>query len=349
MQLSHVAVGDTTDTRPSGATPHHRGRLTRIALAATASALASVSFADPALAAHGHVASPSNLQYNYTTVDNPGDLTFNQLLGINTSGEISGYFGSGAAGHPNQGYLTSSSGLTTFTPENYPESTQTQVTGLNDRGLTVGFWSDTDNGNGMDANFGFWSLGGHFHTVIFPTGNPASPEINQLLGVNDSDVAVGFYNDSSGNSHGYTYNILTDTYHEIKIAGATSVTATAINNHGDVAGYFTDSKGTHAFILSRLGLLRVLNVHVPDVAMTQVFGINDDNEVVGDYTLSSGQMYGFTWSPSSGFELGINDPGGVGTTTLNGINDAGDIVGFYVDSNNYTDGMLAIPGSSSSS
>jgi len=60
-------------------------------------------------------------------------------------------------------------------------------------------------------------------------------------------------------------------------------------------------------------------------------------------------MYGFTWSPSSGFELGINDPGGVGTTTLNGINDAGDIVGFYVDSNNYTDGMLAIPGSSSSS
>jgi hypothetical protein len=52
---------------------------------------------------------------------------------------IAGYFGSGAQGHPNQGYLLDppySSG--SFVPENFPGSVQTQVTGLNDRGVTVG-------------------------------------------------------------------------------------------------------------------------------------------------------------------------------------------------------------------
>lgn len=34
----------------------------------------------------------------FTTIDNPLDPTFNQLLGINTAGVISGYYGSGAPG-----------------------------------------------------------------------------------------------------------------------------------------------------------------------------------------------------------------------------------------------------------
>ncbi|HWG24343.1 hypothetical protein, partial [Actinospica sp.] len=36
--------------------------------------------------------------YSFTTVDDPADPTFNQLLGINQNGIIAGYFGSGAAG-----------------------------------------------------------------------------------------------------------------------------------------------------------------------------------------------------------------------------------------------------------
>ena len=43
--------------------------------------------------------------YHFRTVDNARDLTFNQLLGVNNEGVIAGYFGSGAQGHPNQGYL----------------------------------------------------------------------------------------------------------------------------------------------------------------------------------------------------------------------------------------------------
>jgi hypothetical protein len=43
--------------------------------------------------------------YTFETLNNAVDPTFNQLLGINSSGLISGYFGSGAGDHPNKGYL----------------------------------------------------------------------------------------------------------------------------------------------------------------------------------------------------------------------------------------------------
>src|SRR5271155_3606157 len=99
--------------------------------------------------------------YSFQTIDNPRDLTFNQLLGINDEGQIVGYFGSGAAGHPNKGYVIPA-GSRYFVNENFPGSVQTQVTGENNRGITVGFWSNTNMGVGMDANFGWVNVNGHF-------------------------------------------------------------------------------------------------------------------------------------------------------------------------------------------
>ena len=72
--------------------------------------------ADVAMATNG-----SN-NYTFTTVDDPADLTFNQLLGINDFGVIAGYFGSGspAATHPNKGYRVAPYSGTTFINENFP-------------------------------------------------------------------------------------------------------------------------------------------------------------------------------------------------------------------------------------
>ena len=39
----------------------------------------------------------------------------------------------------------------------------------------------------------------------------------------------------------------------------------------------------------------------------------------------------------------VDDPNGLGTTTINGVNDFGGLVGFYVDGNGNTDGFTAIP------
>jgi hypothetical protein len=52
---------------------------------------------------------------------------------------IAGYFGSGAAQHPNKGYyLMPGHTQLDYRIENFPGSTQTQVTGLNDLGTQVG-------------------------------------------------------------------------------------------------------------------------------------------------------------------------------------------------------------------
>ena len=111
-----------------------------------------------------------NGRYSFTTLDNPADPTFNQLLGFNNGGIIAGYFGSGAAGHPNKGYvLVRTRARFKIMKENFPGSTQTQVTGLNDRGVTVGFWSDMNTANQQNDNFGFYWLNGRLSTTRFIT------------------------------------------------------------------------------------------------------------------------------------------------------------------------------------
>ena len=165
-----------------------------------------------------------------------------------------------------------------------------------------------------------------------------------MLGVNDQGIAVGFYNDSKGNSHGYSYSIRSHRYHRITVPGATSVTAAAINNRNDIAGFETNSAGTvEGFLKLNDGRLTTLNV--PGSSMTQAFGINDGDVVVGTYQVGTGDnavSHGFIWAPGFGFQ-NVDDPNGIGATTVNGINDHGRLVGFYTDSSGNTDGFLATP------
>ena len=338
-----------------------RARLTTAAavvggFAIVGTALATMAGAAPASAgtlAATATATPTAIAgYRFSTLDNVKDVTFNQLLGINNHGLIAGYFGSGAAGHPNKGYkLFPPYGEGNYANENFPGSVQTQVTGLNDHGDTVGFWSSMNTVSMVNNNFGFYELKGHkFHSVEFPTGDNASPVVDQLLGINDHDIAVGFYINGQGSNRGYTFNIRTKQFTRVLVPGyptgtaGPSLTASAINNHGDIAGFYTDANGnTDAFLDYKHGAFRTLDV--PGASATQAFGVNDHDEVVGAYTDGTGSsatMHGFTWTPGGGF-VSVDEPQGQGTTTINGVNDAGDLVGFYVDAVANTDGFTAIP------
>ena len=293
--------------------------------------------------------------YLFRTLDNPGDPTFNQLLGINDSGEIAGYFGSGAAGHPNKGYLvvnaTTQKRTGHFVSENFPGSAQTQVTGLNAAGTTVGFWSKTNASNqASNANMGFYASGGAFHSVQFPTGNNASPVVDQLLGINDRGMAVGFYTNKQGRNRGYEYNIHTHQFTRVFSPGFTtanslqspSLTATAINDFEDVTGFYTASSGaTDGFVKTPGGTFTQLAY--PGASSTMALGISGIGEVVGVYTVGSGNnapMHGFTWTPANGY-ASVSDPLGKDTTTINGVDVKGDLVGFYTDGAGNTHGFLA--------
>jgi hypothetical protein len=324
---------------------NRRGPRFTATIAAGALALAGTTLALAGAANAAQAGPATQTNYRFETLDNAHDVTFNQLLGINNKGLIAGYFGSGAQGHPNKGYrLNAPYGQHNYVNENFPHSVQTQVTGLNDNGITVGFWSSMNTASMTNNNFGFWEQNGKFHNANFPTGDAASPPVDQLLGVNDHDVAVGFWTDAQGNNHGYEYNIKTHRYSTVTDPNApsASLTAAAINKHGDVAGFYTNPSTGNTDGFLKVGRA-FIDLAVPGASSTMALGVNDHDEVVGTYTVGSGSsavMHGFTWKPGKGFTT-VDDPHGIGTTTINGVNNAGDLVGFYVDAAGNTDGFLA--------
>ena len=224
------------------------------------------------------------------------------------------------------------------------------MTGLNDTGVTVGFWSTQNHASQVNNNFRFYFRRGHYHEVNFPAQGTASPPVDQLLGVNDSDLAVGFYVNKQGDGRGYKYSIKSGRFSRVLLPGlhnlskGTSLTATAINDAGAIAGFYSVNGG------NTIGFVKTAGGHVTKLArhgasMTQPFGINDRGEVVGAYTTGSGSnamTHGFTWTRGHGFTT-VDDPHGIGTTLINGVNDGGDLVGFYTDSAGNTDGFLATP------
>ena len=152
-------------------------------------------------------------------------------------------------------------------------------------------------------------------------------------------------------NRGYEYNIHTHQFSRVLEPGVPhggskgpSLTAAAINNHGDVAGFVAVAGGKTDAFLSKAGG-QFIKIAYPGAAMTQAFGINDRDEVVGAYTIGTGskaKMYGFIWQPGHGFTT-VSDPKGLGSTVINGVNNAGDLAGFYTGSKGNTGGMLAQP------
>jgi hypothetical protein len=279
-----------------------------------------------------------------TAPPDPKDVTFNQLLGINNEGTIAGYYGSGLPGHPNKGY--------TFTPpytqndfhnENFVGSVQTQVTGINNEGVTVGFWADSNKASpATNNNFGFVDNNGVISDVNDPNGMHKAGNgmtVEQLLGVNDKDKAVGFWTDANGNNHGFTYDIKSKSFSEVNIAGFASTETTAINNAGHIAG-FVASNGCDISFVKEGSTIDWLTGPSGAVSV-QALGLNNEDQVVGSYEKTAGgPTYGFLYDLHSNTYATINATApGSSNTVLNGINDKREIVGFYCDVHGNTDGL----------
>jgi probable HAF family extracellular repeat protein len=281
------------------------------------------------------------MQPTFKTLNDQLDPTFNQLLGINNNGKIAGYFGSGQPGHPNKGYtLDAPYGQGNYHNENFPGSVQTQVTGINNNDRTVGFWVDAA-GN----NFGFVDHDGQFTNVVDPMGKgkaAGGTTFEQLLGVNDKDKAVGFWNDANGNAHGFTYDINSKSFNEVNVAGFASRTTTAINNSGDIAGFSSNGGADTSFI--KEGNKFEWLTGPKGAVSVQALGINNEDQVVGSFTDATGAMHGFLFDDKSQSYTTIDDPnaakGPTAMTVVNGLNDKGQLVGFYMDNAGNTDGML---------
>ena len=171
---------------------------------------------------------------------------------------------------------------------------------------------------------------------------------NQLLGINDEGVIAGYFGSGMAGHPNKGYVLLPPyRQHSYLNENFPGSVQTQVTGSGDVAGFYTASGGnSDGFLLihHRHGC-SFIDLAFPGASSTMALGVSSNEEVVGTYTDGSGNsatMHGFTWTPVGGFAT-VDDPNGVGTTTINGVNDLGDLVGFYVDGNGNTDGFVAIP------
>lgn len=77
----------------------------------------------------------------------------------------------------------------------------------------------------------------------------------------------------ANNAHGYLYAKFGGVFSVFTIPGATTATATGVNDTGQVSGFYTDAAAvTHGFFLNQ-GNFTILNF--PGATATQAFGLNN--------------------------------------------------------------------------
>ncbi|HEX3496845.1 MAG TPA: hypothetical protein VHT02_06685 [Methylocella sp.] len=279
-------------------------------------------------------------------LNNPGDLSFNQLLGINNQKIIAGYFGDGTV-VVNNGYVLVPN--THYSVENFAGTppaghtiTQTQAIGINNSEVPVivGFWADQ---NGLQ--FGWDDIKGVFTTVLDPNATAGSGNQN-LLGVNESNKAAGFWTDSAGNEHGFVVNlaITPPSFTEIPpklFNGAVATQASGITDNNIVCGFWADKNGIDHGFFGPLGSpTNSFQVTINGVVAKSTQALGCSNKfIVGSYVDFNGKTHGFIFDGKTFTQF--NAPGssqtaafGVAGTIINGVNDEGDIVGFFSDGTN---------------
>jgi hypothetical protein len=265
--------------------------------------------------------------YTVTTVSDPANPTFTNLLGINDALTIAGF-----SGNPiSQGFT-----LTlpiSFASQNFPGSTSSMVTGINNSGSTSGIYVDAGG-----TTHGYTHIGSTFTTV-----DQGGTVFNQALGINNSNVTVGYSSatDPAGATGQTAYSQSGGVFTNINALLPSNVNSQAvgINDLGSVVGFYMPTATTSTGFLDVGGVITPLDPF--SSAFTQALGINNAGEIVGFYTDAGGFQHGYI---DNGGVFTTFDPAGSQSTTINGVNNLGDFVGFFTNPNDSVVGFVATTG-----
>jgi hypothetical protein len=179
-----------------------------------------------------------------------GPPPFTLLLGVNNSGDAVGYYFIPARGLTiNFIYNINTKAFTqVFRPSpNEPF----QLTGINDAGLVCGWYYDVNSSRGF--------VGRPVKSSSFATLKIlATVKIrnSMLFGINNHNIAVGSYPNSSGESIGLVYDYnhnawvhLSDPKASAKQAfGISGTTINGINDDGWLVGFYSDGTKVHGML-----------------------------------------------------------------------------------------------------
>ena len=178
-----------------------------------------------------------------------------------------------------------------------------------------------------------------FNFVNFdgPNGGTAAGQGTNINGVSNNGIAVGFTINANGTFTNFTASANPKMSKVLTaLSGLPEANAFGVNSACIVVG--TDGNG-NAFFLSN----GVVHTFIPPGGTSAVaFGINDHDQIVGQYTTASGSMPGFVRVNAKTY-LTINAPAGTTTDIVNAqsINNNGEIAGFYVGNDGQDHGFVA--------
>ena len=252
----------------------------------------------------------------------------------------------------------------------YPGASNTIITGLNDRDALVGLYLDAggrDQGflrhgratqvllnvtpqaiNKLGTIIG-WFVSGHLQGFVFQNGTftplnvpPARPLddpptlLTEAISVNDAGVIVGDYRSGvDRNFHGFRYDPVTKQYTTLDWPGATSTSLTAINNKGQIVGFYFDAQSHFHGIL--VDGAQITEVQVPGIAQPEFCGLTNDGTIAGN---DAEEQAGFVLK--SDVVQVIEVPGST-LTELSGIRHDGVLYGRYIDAGGVNHGFVATP------
>jgi probable HAF family extracellular repeat protein len=265
-------------------------------------------------------------KYVYTAINFPG-ATYTQAFAINDSGEVVGTYGTATqfqngfselkgkyttiecvpysgtllADINNKGeivgsYATNDGGAITgmmWEGEDscFPISPNglgtTSVWGVNDSGSIVGWYT-----NSAGTNDAFLYVNSNYTIIDCPNAVDT-----RAYGIADNGDVVGDLIAATGQPfQGMIYKSGKCT--TVNFPGAASTSAKSMNKKGQIAGWYTDTKGVfHGFVKTGK-TYQTLNY--PGATNTLAFHLNDQGRVAGWYQDTAGVDHGFVATPKTG-------------------------------------------------
>ncbi len=266
---------------------------------------------------------------NCRTLDDPHYSGQDELIAIDSHGLALGYDnGSYQAWPPyrpkDYSYIAGYSG-----------AQSSMVTGFIGKHVMVGYVTNPPQLKGTWAFFwidGLW-------TIFRSRKGGANDSVTEILGVNRSEVAVGFHLNRDGVAVPFRLGAASEGFTDLHPPGAISAEATAIDDPGAIAGFLTISDGsTRGWLYQRHSYTEL---SYPGSVNTWFSGIASGDRIVGSYTDSSGATHGLLVTQPAGTpQWHPLDFPNAAATVARGINDKGEIVGDYADPSGNTHGFL---------
>jgi uncharacterized membrane protein len=205
--------------------------------------------------------------------------------GINDMGQIVGEFVDPQSGNSTRGFLKDGD---TFTVIDVPGATRTSARGINAMGQIVGIFVDPQLANAIR---GFLKDGDTI--TVFDLS--LALRHTEPFGINNAGQIAGIFTAIDGGPWGFVRD-LNDAFTTslIKVPGATTALF-GINTNGQIAGIYQTPTLTQSFVKNGG---RLVPINVPDALGTEVRGINDLGQVVGDWGDGKG-LHEFIATPST--------------------------------------------------